>query len=77
MKIEVVEIGENDVVMIHHSIGNMPPGDVDKYSEKLIKNLTSIFGRGRVAFFPVRDGYEWDFTLIKRPKKEVKKVAKK
>ncbi len=67
MKSDVMVIEENDVVMVHHCIGGMPPNDVDKYSEKLVKKLASIFGNGRVVFFPVREGVEWDFTLVKKP----------
>jgi len=65
MKADIIEIGENDKIMIHHDIGNMPPEDVDKYCEKLMKKFISIFGTGHVSLFPVRDGKIWDFTIIK------------
>ena len=61
-----MEIGKNDVLMIHHCIGNMPPANIDAYCEKLVKILGSLFGKGRIAFFPVREGNEWDFTVIKK-----------
>ena len=66
MKIDLMKVGKNDVVMIHHCIGNMSPSDVDKYCEKIVRKLATLFGKGRVAFFPVREGNEWDFTVIKK-----------
>lgn len=70
MKADVMRIENDDVVMIHHNIGNLVPKEVDKYSKKLTGQLADIFGNGRVAFFPVREGNTWDFTIIKRPVKK-------
>ena len=67
MKIDTITIEENDVVMIHHCIGNIPPEEVDKYMKKIMKELDGIFGTKKLAVFPVREGPTWDFTVIKRP----------
>lgn len=65
MKVDIIEIGEHDTVMIHHNIGNLSSKDIDKYVAKILPQLASIFGYGHVALCPVREGPEWDFTLIK------------
>lgn len=72
MNINLLDINEDDIVMIHHCIGNLPPEEVDKYADKLLDKLTHIFGEGRIAFFVVREGPTWDFTVIRKPKVEKK-----
>ena len=69
-----MKLEENDIVMIHHNVGQMAPGEIDKYCEKAVRTLTSIFGKGRVALFPVREGNAWEFTIVKKP---IKKSYKK
>jgi len=76
MKIDRIEIKRDDIVMIHHCIGNMAPKEVDAYCKKFVNDLGKIFGNGRVMLFPVREGPAWDFTIITRPPDEIKKVAK-
>ena len=66
MKYDTMEIDKNDMVMIHHNIGAMPSKEVDKYSAKILPKLVSMFGKNKVAFFPVREGETWDFTIIKK-----------
>lgn len=76
MNADIIEIKENDMVMIHHCIGNMSNVEVDKYCKKLMPLLKSTFGK--VLLIPIRIGKEWEFTIIKRPiEKTLKKVAKK
>lgn len=69
MKIDVVEIQEDDIVMIHYSIGDLPPDAVDKHIDGLMDKLVTIFGKDQVALFPTRDENIWDFTIIRRIKK--------
>lgn len=52
--------------MVCHNIGNMLPEEMDKHCESVIKTLVSVFGEGRVVFFPTRDGEAWDFTIIRK-----------
>ena len=41
--------------------------EIDKYCKKYLPKLSSLFGKGRVALFPVREGPPWDFTIIRKP----------
>lgn len=76
MKIDTIKIEENDEILILHSIGGMPSEKIDAYCKKLIPTLASIFGTGQVSLFPVREGQEWDFTIIKKsPSNKIKKVV--
>jgi hypothetical protein len=63
---DIMEIGKNDIVMVHHNIGDMPPECVDKYCDPIIKKLVDLFGKDHVAFFPVREGDTWDFTIVRK-----------
>lgn len=67
MKIDIMEIKEGDVVMIQHCIDSRPSDEIDKYCKKYLPKLSSLFGKGRVALFPVREGPPWDFTIIRKP----------
>jgi hypothetical protein len=79
MNIDIIELEENDMVMVHHNIGNLAPEDVDKYCTKILKGLPSVFGKGHVVFFPVREGDTWDFTIVRKPvkKKSIKSYDKR
>jgi len=66
MTIDVLEIEDDDMVMVTHNIGALSQPEVDDYCSKIIPKLVSIFGEGRVAFFPVREGDTWDFTIIRK-----------
>jgi hypothetical protein len=66
MNIDTVEIGKYDKVMVMHNIGAMCPDSVDEYSNNIVEKLVGIFGEGTVIFIPVRDGNDWDFTIIKK-----------
>lgn len=68
MNIDIIELKENDTVLVRHCIGIMSLPDVDKYCDKLMLVLDSIFGKGRVALLPVREGPDWDFTIIRIPR---------
>lgn len=66
MKIDAIEIGPHDTVMVHHCVGDMPASDVDAYCKKVVEHLGEVFGKGHVAFFPTREGETWDFTVVRR-----------
>jgi hypothetical protein len=66
MKFESIVLSKNDMVMVHHNVGGMPQKEVNQYCSKLMKHLTTLFGKGRVAFFPVREGETWDFTVVSK-----------
>jgi len=66
MNIDLVEIKKDDMVMIHHCIGNIPSDQLDAYVEPILEKLTTLFGKGHIAFFPVREGNQWDFTVIRK-----------
>jgi len=70
MKIDIVNIEDNDVVMIFHCINVMPSYEVGKYCENIIKELKSFFGKTHFALFPVRTGSDWDFTIVRKPSKK-------
>lgn len=67
MKIDIMDIRENDTVMIHHCIGSISSQKVDKHCKPILKALVDLFGKGRVILFPVREGPTWDFTIVRKP----------
>ena len=71
MKIDIIQLEENDSVAVWHDIGNLPPDKVDKYMDKVVDGMVSLFGKDRICAFPVRgcpNGETWDFTIIRKPK---------
>lgn len=66
MNIKTIELGKDDIVLVKHCIGTMQPSEVDSYCDKIVKLLASVFGKEKVALFPVRTGEEWDFTIIRK-----------
>ena len=66
MKIDVVEMGKDDVMLVRYNIGNLPVQDVDEFCEIAAGFLAEAFGKGKVLLFPVREGDDWDFTIVKR-----------
>jgi hypothetical protein len=72
MKIDIIEIQEDDKVIVNHNIEGLPLSEVDKYCSKLLPQLVSIFGKGRVSLFPVREGDTWNFLIVRKlPKKKI------
>jgi hypothetical protein len=66
MNINELFIGENDTVLITHNIENIPKGEVDLYCSKLVLELSSVFGKGKVALLPIIGGDTWTFTVVRK-----------
>lgn len=71
MKLDIIQLEEDDMVMVWHDIGNLTPDKVDEYMTKVLDGLIAVFGKDHVCVFPVRgcpNGETWDFTIIRKPK---------
>jgi hypothetical protein len=66
MNINEIVLAPTDYVMAFHNVGNLPSEAVDEYCSKIITKLVEVFGRDRVALFPVREGDSWEFTIIRK-----------
>lgn len=73
MKIDIWEIEDTDTIIAKHNIGCLPTTEVNRYSKEVLKLLDEIFGKGKVAYMPVREGPTWDFTIIRKSPPVIKK----
>ena len=69
MKLDIIQLEENDSILIHLNIGNMPPVDIDGHVKRVFENLEGIFGNCPIAIIPVRESGDCpDITVIRQSK---------
>jgi hypothetical protein len=72
MKLNIIQLEENDSIIVDINVGSMSISDVDVYMNRIINKFDNVFGKRPVIFRPVRDGI-WgsDITIIRQPKNKI------
>ena len=72
MKLDIIQLEENDSIIVSIGVDNMPVSELDVYMDRITDKFKNIFGKRPIIFQPVRNGgWGADITIIRQPTNKI------